>query len=316
MANQTDRVLELIKRFNNNEIVCIKQLQNEEMWYEKSEKTIRRDLDIIKKHFPNSFHLVKGATGCYKAITNSLFENIVNPKTMTMLIQTFNIANRSKILKTLNISKEEKTILESKIKEHSNIYDFKTTAIEKENDFEKFKTLERAIKYQKILNIKYNSLTNQTENFIIKPYKILFMNGNFYLACEVIDRDFEFSLFRISRIKKIIETPKTFNQKTIIKDFIKEINTPFPKFSDNFRENLITIKIEANKSIAKYFKEKKFFKSQNIEELENGNLIITYKMTQTLEIKNFIKQWIPNIKIIEPKSLYDEIKKEIREFLD
>ena len=58
MANQTYRVLELIKRFNNNEQVCIESLQYEDMWEGKSEKTIQRDLDIIKKVFPDTFHLV------------------------------------------------------------------------------------------------------------------------------------------------------------------------------------------------------------------------------------------------------------------
>ena len=235
MANQTDRVMEIIKRFNNNEIVCIKQLQNEEMWYNKSEKTIRRDLDIIKKHFPDSFHLVKCSKGCYKAITNSLFDNIVTPKTMSMLIQTFNIANRSQNLKNLNISKEDKIILESQIKSHLNIYEFKTTAIEHENDFKKFQLLENAIKYQKILTIKYTNLQDTKEIFITKPYKILFINGNFYLACEI-NREFMFSLLRISRIDNIIESNNSFNQKSVIKDFIKEINTPFPKFSENFKK--------------------------------------------------------------------------------
>ena len=49
MANQTHRVLELIRRFNNNEKVCIPQLKNETMWYGKSDMAICRDLDIIKK---------------------------------------------------------------------------------------------------------------------------------------------------------------------------------------------------------------------------------------------------------------------------
>ena len=59
MANQTYKVLELIRRFNNNEIVCISQLQNEPMWSSfKDRKTIERDLAIIRKVFPDTFHLV------------------------------------------------------------------------------------------------------------------------------------------------------------------------------------------------------------------------------------------------------------------
>lgn len=54
-TNQTARVLELLKRFNNGEKVCIGTLQQDSLWYGKSEKTIRRDLDVIKKYFPEAF---------------------------------------------------------------------------------------------------------------------------------------------------------------------------------------------------------------------------------------------------------------------
>ncbi len=37
MSNQTYRVLELIRRFNNNEKVCIERLKDESMWEGKNE---------------------------------------------------------------------------------------------------------------------------------------------------------------------------------------------------------------------------------------------------------------------------------------
>ena len=46
MTNQTARVLELLKRFNDGKKVCIEALGNEVLWEGKSEKTIRRDLDV------------------------------------------------------------------------------------------------------------------------------------------------------------------------------------------------------------------------------------------------------------------------------
>ena len=63
MTNQTTRVLELLKRFNNNQKVCIDTLQQEYLWEAKSEKTIRRDLDVIKSIFPESFELIRGEKG-------------------------------------------------------------------------------------------------------------------------------------------------------------------------------------------------------------------------------------------------------------
>lgn len=37
-TNQTARVLELLKRFNNGEKISIEALSNESLWYGKSEK--------------------------------------------------------------------------------------------------------------------------------------------------------------------------------------------------------------------------------------------------------------------------------------
>ena len=130
MSNQTHRVLELIRRFNNNEKVCIDRLKQELMWEGKSDKTIRRDLDIIKKVFPDTFHLIRGEQGCYKAVTRSLFENITSAEQLSLLVQTLNIADRSNLFDDLNIDTSDRTILEKQIKETKNIYLFKSKPYE------------------------------------------------------------------------------------------------------------------------------------------------------------------------------------------
>ena len=100
MTNQTARVLDLLKRFNDGKLVCIKHLQNEYLWEGKSEKTIRRDLDVIKEIFPDSFELVRGGeSSCYKAVTKSFFENFLDERTLSLLVQSFAIAQHSNLLK-------------------------------------------------------------------------------------------------------------------------------------------------------------------------------------------------------------------------
>ncbi len=95
-TNQTARVLELLKRFNNGQKVSIEALSNEDLWYGKSEKTIRRDLDVIKEYFPDSFELVKGSEkGCYKAVTKNAFDNFINAEFMSLMVQMFNLVSKS-----------------------------------------------------------------------------------------------------------------------------------------------------------------------------------------------------------------------------
>lgn len=316
MSNQTYRVLELIRRFNNNEKVCIERLQQEPLWEDKSEKTIRRDLDIIKAVFPDTFHRIGGEQGCYKAITNGLFDNITSAENMSLLVQTFNIADRSNLFSDLSIDESDKKILEKKIKESKNVYLFKSKPFENNSgDAMLFKQLEQAIYHRKEISIGYNTDSSVIKQKV-KPYKIIFMNENFYLACEIEHSDYQFSLFRISKIESIKFTSRNFHQNRDIASFIKNMQTPWAKYTPNYRKHLIEIVVAVDAEKARYFKAKKFLSSQNIlETRENGNLLISYTVTQEHEVLDLIKRWIPYVKVVVPLSLKEIIKKEFLLYL-
>ena len=316
MTNQTTRVLELLKRFNNNQKICIEALQNDILWENRSEKTIRRDLDVIKEVFPESFHLIRGEKGCYKAITKKVFEEFLDERNLSLLIQTFNIAQRSELFKSLDINRADRVIIEHKLKESRKIYEFKNKPFEsKKSSYEEMKKLERIIYHQKYTTIKY-LVRNNIYSYQIKPYKIIFMNENFYLASEVENQNYLFSLYRISNIKEVIEGSKTFYKNPEIEDFIKFMQTPFSKYREGFRKYLIKVVLEVDSSKDFYFKSKKFLNSQQIiEEKDNGNLVLSYQVTQEIEIEELVKRWISYVKVIEPFSLKERIENELRGYL-
>ena len=319
MANQTQRVLELLKRFNDGNKVCIESLSNDPLWFGKSEKTIRRDLDVIKKYFPNTFELIrgsKGEKGCYKAITKEAFNNFLKPELLSVMIQTFNMASRNDLFDSFDLDENDRRIISKKIKEIEGIYEFKSKPFENaKSDTKIFHHLERSIKNQKCIVIEYN-LDDKIEKYEIKPYKILFINENFYLACEMVDSEYEFSLFRVSKIKTIENTKKTFHKNYEIVDFIKDIQTPFPQYRRDYKRHLVDIKLEVDSKKAYFFRAKNFLKSQKIESVkENGNLIVSYRVTQEMEVEELIKRWLPYIRVIEPISLKERIENELREYL-
>lgn len=312
MTNQTTRVLELLKRFNNNQKVCIKALQNEYLWEGKSERTIQRDLEVIKDIFPNSFETIRGE-GCYKAVTKKSFENFLTPQNISLLVQAFNITQASDSFESFDLDRDDRSIIENKIKESKKIYEFKNKPFErKSGDSELFHLLEESIYQQKVLKIEYDAKTLE-----LKPYKILFMHENFYLACER-ENKFKFSLLRISKIKKehITQQAKTFHKNPEILDFIKDIQTPFSTYSPDYKNRLIDVVLEVDASKAFFFKNKNFLKSQTIiKEREDGNLLISYKVTQFKELDELIKKWIPYIRVVEPIALKEQLKSELSEYL-
>ena len=317
MANQTYRVLELLKRFNNNETICISQLQNDIMWEALSRKTIERDIKIVREAFPETFHLVRGGEpSCYKAITSKLFGDIASADNLSLITQTFNIAQRSNLFDGLKIDAADKAILERKIKDSKDIYLFKSKPFEnKSGDFELFKKLESAIYHQKIIRISYQPDDVERE-YLIKPYKIVFMNENFYLASEVENEKFLFSPFRIIKIQEVIDTSKTFHRNMEVVDFIEAMQTPFAQYTPNFKQKLIEVIVETDVLKARHFKLKKHLASQTIiSENEDGSLVLRFTVTQTSEVEDLIKKWIPHLKVISPLELKDKIKMDLLNYI-
>lgn len=318
-TNPQARVLELLKRFNNGKKVCIESLKNDIMWFGKSEKTIRRDLEVIKEFFPDSFELIYASNGrksCYKAITKDIFNNFMDKDTLALMVQTFNIAQRNNVLEGLNILDDDKLIINAKIKESKKCYEFITKPYEtKKGDGALIKEIERAIIYKRYATIIQQESNNLIEHEV-KPYKIIFMHENFYLACENTNIEYPFSLFRISNIKKIKLHSKTFHINLDIESFIKEVQTPFSKYTPNYRNYMIEVLVEVDNKKAKFFKLKKFLSSQKTVETKNdGSLILSFKVTQEMEIEELVKKWIPYMKVIKPLSLKKKIENDIKKYL-
>ena len=236
---------------------------------------------------------------------------------MSLMVQMFNLANKSDLFDNFDLSEDDKKILESKIKDSKKYYEFKNKPFENfKSDNVLLKELESKIKHQKYINIQYD-INGKINKFEVKPYKIVFINENFYLACEIEHEKLEFAMYRLSKIKSVEDTPKTFHKNQEIEDFIKDMQTPFSIYRRDYKKHVITVILEVDKSKAFYFESKKYLKSQEIlEKKENGNLLIKYKITQEMEIEELIKKWIPFVKVIEPLSLKEKIASDLRSYLN
>lgn len=317
-TNPQARVLELLKRFNDNQKICLESLQNDPMWEGKSDKTLRRDLDVIREYFPNSFEIIRGGEkGCYKAITKDIFNNFMDTNTLTLMVQTFNIAQRNNILEGLNISDDDKYIIDSKIKKLKECYEFITKPYEtKKGDTFLFKEMEKAIHYKMYTTITQKE-NGDLKEYKVKPYKIIFMHENFYLACENTNLEHPFSIFRISNIQKVKPYAKTFHINPDIESFIKEVQTPFPKYTPSYRTHMIEVVVTIDSTKAKFFKLKKFLSSQKIiETKKDGSLLLSYRVTQETEMEELIKKWIPYMIVIKPISLKQRIENDLKKYLN
>jgi predicted DNA-binding transcriptional regulator YafY len=232
-----------------------------------------------------------------------------------MLKNILKLSDKSK----LSLSKDvDENIKKAILKEESDSpYLFKQKPYEEiyENK-EKFKFLEHAIKFRKEIKFRYTNL-DKINYFTLKPYKIVFLSENFYLASEIeLKRNgVNVTMSRIAMIDELSTTGNSFYHNPDIMNFIHYVQSPWGTYKSNFKEHLKEVVIEVPKEQAKYFKLKKFFPSQKIlREDENGTIQISYTVTSENEVVGLIKQWIPYVKVISPQSLINLFEKVAKDF--
>ncbi|MEA2099987.1 MAG: WYL domain-containing protein [Campylobacterota bacterium] len=168
-----------------------------------------------------------------------------------------------------------------------------------------------------LLNNIENSIAtaNEIEIFysktiVIQPIKVINIDGLWYLLARGRDDKKIYNYF-ISKIQNL----KLLSSKFVMDEYLANLHNKIlsPFFDD---EDCFDVLVEVDKSIADYFKLKKQLSSQKIVEMkENGDLIVSFRVTHEEDIDNIIKSWLPHIKVISPQSFKDKIKKELEDYV-
>ena len=292
------RTIEILKQLNEGKKLCVTNLATA---YEVSDRTIRRDFELIKELFGD---FISKEGECYQAYKKVLLEEVLcatDLMTLANIVNIFGITSKESV-----ISDKTQALVEKSM----SVYDFKSRPFENMKNQDAIKKLEHAIKFNKEIKIIY-----KTERFTGKrnfhPYKILFLNENFYIVGENISKN-KFEFLRISLVKEIISTKKTFFVHKEMVDFIERIQTPWAVFG---REET-TVRLRVDVSIRRYFILKKYLPSQEVvAHFENGDIEVQYKVSNLKELEELVVKWLPNIRVIYPRPLKKMVKKSLEKKL-
>ncbi len=281
-----------------------------------SYKTLERYLKDIEITYGHIITIKKSKTNYYKMVKASdIISQFIKLKDSDIGFLFEWLKDDSLTLKDLE--KDTKKALQKISSQEKEIFIFKTYPFEElkyENSKDLFDELKIAVK-----NNEYRDIEYLYDKVIVykdaKCLKLVFIDNNWYLAIEDEKSNLEF--LRISFIKNL--------KKTREYSFQKSINEKYIDFFETFQNSLTLYGIEkttarllASPKIAKYFKNnmKKFYPSQKyIGTNHNGSVEFSLEFTQPLEILPFIKRWLPDIKILSPKSLKDELEKDLKKAL-
>lgn len=172
-------------------------------------------------------------------------------------------------------------------------------------------TLRMAINKKYYLLVNYKSQTSKIEKqHIVMPVKIAWYEGFWYLIC--LGKKERLFKFRLDRISKADMQKKTFliDENKYAELMKQSVNI----FFEDERNIEVTLKIAAQ--VAHYFKQKNYFPEQKIiKEEKSGDIILTCKISKATEILMIIFHWIPYIKVITPKEIKDEVKRQVKNYL-
>jgi len=293
------RTIDILKRLNDGKKLCVTRLSEE---YGVSDRTIRRDFELIRELF-EEFMTKEGE--CYQAYKKVLLDEVLSATdlmTLANIVNLFGITQKESL-----ISKQTKALIDKSM----SVYDFKSRPYENMQNIEIVRKLEHAIKFHKEIHIRY-----KTERAVttakFRPYKILFLNENFYMVGENSSKHaFEFR--RISMIEAVTYKNKTFIPHSDIVRFIKTIQTPWANFGEENR----VVQLRVDKKIRRFFLLKKYLPSQEvISTYENGDILVEYQVTNFNEIEDLLLKWLPDVKIITPNHLKKKLRRTLRKKYD
>ena len=289
--NRINQIYEMLK--NNVHGMTITELSNE---LDVSTKTIQRDLYEVLADFG--------------AIKDGRYWKI-NPK-----LTEDNLASNEKLILGIldDMAKNAGSIFYSKAHnllqqvtqqlEHPIFTNIDSEALD-ENTLHRFETIEKAIKNKNEITFKY--IKNK---FKVKPLKLAFFDGFWYLLClDSNDKD-TFKKFHLKSINDLKTTAAIFDISTQIEEKLRYANSVWFNFDEPY-----SVRLFLSKEIKKYFERKPLKGQALIGEDKDGSIEIEIKITNEMEIIPLILYYIPYIKVLEPQWLADEIKDKVQGYL-
>lgn len=267
-------------------------------------KQLGRVLDELLEHFDSIICEKKGKKKSYRLIKpiDIFSETFKNSHEIGWLFQMAHDGDPE-------IFRE----LENYTNQNRHIYKFKNTPFEDIDTLESkevFKRLRLAVEAREYRRIKFMFDEKVYDN--LKCLKLIFMDNNWYIA--FVDAEEKLRFGRISFIEEVLYATKagSFQSASVAKhlEFLDGVQNSMTLFG--VEKKRATIKAMPN--IAKYFdKDMKIFLSSQkfLKKEADGSVVFTLTYTQPIEILPFIQRWLPDLIILEPQELREELHKKL-----
>ncbi len=304
------RILHIIERLSK-EACTTKQLALELYGTtdEHKRRIVQQDIQFLKKEYPNM--IVSPFRGEYKFLQLPAFiQNValVDGLELNELFDFMAVFDSS----MLSLFEKNEPVLIGKLKQEvKSLYKIHESPLERLHSpfLEKIK---KAIKYRQYVNIGYKEQTLEDLK-LMQIHRIIYAKGNWYIAGYSAnhERYNGYRFMRINFIDSLELLSATFKRNIQVEHFVENFQSLFSLYQTATFE----VKLHVSSEVMRHFKAKQYLKSQKILQEDATGIVVTYQITENMEIIPLIKQWIPHVTVISPESLKKQLRDEVQEFL-
>ena len=280
----------ILDKLRYNSYPSFEEIQNflHEQGFEISKRTLQRDIDAVRNEFSVSIRFDRSRKGYYVDKDDS--------------------PGYGKLMKLIRLQNETEMVQQSLREEHEYI------SFEHQDEWSNIKWIQPlldAIKHRKIVELHHFTFSReQTLPRSIEPYLLKEYQNRWYLLG--INEEGEVRSYGLDRITDVIVTTDTFTPR---KDF--DPHTYYAHIiglnHDGGSSEEVMLAVEP--LTAKYIKSLKWHVSQEVVSENEQEVIFRMYVQPNFELKQKILSYGENIKVLAPKGLVANIKKELKKTL-
>jgi len=161
-----------------------------------------------------------------------------------------------------------------------------------------------------VVRVDYQTFTGQVTAYELNPFHLLGYHGNWYVLARNAVKDLveTFALSRFRRIEAVGQTfsrPADFNAATFSRQ----------AFGITGGEKAMKVRLLFEPKLEVYIKERQWHPSQVFETRADGRVEMRLETSGRKELVRWILSWIPDVKVLAPKSLRDRIAEKLQDGL-
>jgi len=174
-----------------------------------------------------------------------------------------------------------------------------------DENLELFITLEKSIKTKQEVSFTYKK-----HIFTLKPLKLAFFDGFWYLLAFDSEDNDKFKKFHLKSISNLERKEETFSIDSDIEQRLLKANSIW----FDLDKKLFDVHLLIEKDVAVYFKRKPLKSQTIIGEDKDGSMEIVVSISNEMEILPIVFWYLPYIKVLSPDWVGDIVKKRVEKY--